>query len=139
MRIQSSHLRGERGLDAYFTPVEAVLSLLEIEPTIPKRVLEPAAGDGAIVRPLRAARFDVVAQDIRDYGFTGCTIADYLTTPIPRGKFDALITNPPFKLAAEFAEKALSEVGYTALLLRTNFLESTTRLPFFRHSPPSKI
>jgi len=29
-------------------------------------VLEPAAGDGAIVRPLRAAGFGVVAQDICD-------------------------------------------------------------------------
>jgi len=29
---------------------------------------EPAAGDGAIVRPLRAAHFDVVASDLVDYG-----------------------------------------------------------------------
>jgi len=75
MRIQSSHPRDARGLDAYFTPVEAVLALLDIEPSIPQRVLEPAAGDGAIVRPLRAAGFDVVTQDICDYGFPGCRIA----------------------------------------------------------------
>jgi hypothetical protein len=77
MRIQSSHPQTARGLDAYFTPVEAVFALLDIEPSIPKRVLEPAAGDGAIVRPLRAAGFDVVAQDICDYGLADCAIPDY--------------------------------------------------------------
>jgi hypothetical protein len=38
-----------------------------------------------------------------------------------------------------FAEKALREVPYVALLLRTNFLESTARLPFFRRHPPARI
>jgi len=35
------------------------------------------------------------------------------------------VTNPPYKLAVRFARKALNEVPYLALLLRTNFLEST--------------
>jgi hypothetical protein len=118
MRLQSSHPQDARGLDAYFTPVEAVHALLDIEPLIPKRVLEPAAGNGSIVRPLRAAGFDVVAQDICNYGLPGCTIADYLTTPTPLGAFEAVITNPPFKLAEQFARKAIREVPYTALLLR---------------------
>ena len=139
MRIQSSHPQDARGLDPYFTPVEAVLALLDIEPSIPKRVLEPAAGDGAIVRPVRAAGFYVVAQDIRDYGLADCTIADYLTTPIPTGSFGAVVTNPPFKRAEEFARKAITEVPYTALLLRTNFLESNSRLPFFRRSLPTRV
>ena len=49
------------------------------------------------------------------------------------------MTNPPFKLAVRFAEKAISEVPYLALLLRTNFLESTARLKFFRKNPPARI
>jgi hypothetical protein len=139
MRIQCSHPQDARGLDAYFTPVEAVLSLLNIEPSIPKRVLEPAAGDGAIVRPLRAAEFDLVAQDIRDYGLPGCTIVDYLRTLTPPGTVDAVVTNPPFRRAEEFAREAITEVPYTALLLRTDFLESTFRLSFFRRSPPTRM
>jgi hypothetical protein len=62
MRLQSSHPQGARGLDAYFTPVDAVLALLDKEPSIPKRVLEPAAGNGSIVRPLQAAGFDVALR-----------------------------------------------------------------------------
>jgi hypothetical protein len=36
MRLQSSHPQDARGLDAYFTPVEAVLALLDKEPSIPR-------------------------------------------------------------------------------------------------------
>ena len=38
-----------------------------------------------------------------------------------------------------FAEKAIGETPYLALLLRTNFLESTARLRFFRMNPPARI
>jgi hypothetical protein len=38
-----------------------------------------------------------------------------------------------------FAEKALREAPYLALLLRTNFLESTARLQFFRKHQPARI
>jgi len=63
---------------------------------------------------------------------------DYLSAQVPTG-VEALVTNPPYKLAVRFAEKALGEVPYLALLLRTNFLESTSRLPFFRRSPPARV
>ena len=63
MRIQSSHHHAERGLDAYFSRPEATAALLAIEHgRSPRHLWEPAAGDGAIVRPLRAAGFDVVAR-----------------------------------------------------------------------------
>jgi hypothetical protein len=134
MRIQSSHSRAARGLDANFSPPEATAALLAIERgKIPQRLWEPAAGDGAgaIARPLRAAGFIVVATDLVDYGGAGIIPGiDYLTAPLPRG-VQGMITNPPFRKAVEFAEKALAEVPYVALLLRTNFLESKGRLPFF--------
>ena len=101
--------------------------------------LEPAAGDGAIVRPLQAAGFTVIASDIVDYGLVGCKAGiDYLEAA-PIGGVDGIVTNPPFKLALQFAEKALREVPYFALLLRTNFLESAARLKFFRKHPPARI
>lgn len=140
MRLQSSHHHADRGLDAYFSPVEAVVSLLHIEAGhLPSRLWEPAAGDGAIVRPLTAAGFEVVASDIADYGLEGCrTGVDYLSAPAQPG-VEGIVTNPPYKLATKFAEKALKEVPYLALLLRTNFLESTARLPFFRKHEPARI
>jgi hypothetical protein len=140
VRIQSSHHHADRGLDAYFSPPEATASLLGIEAGhLPQRIWEPAAGDGAIVRPLQAAGFTVIASDIADYGLVECRAGiDYLKTPAIRD-VQAIVTNPPYKLAVRFAEKALGEVPYLALLLRTNFLESTARLKFFRKHPPARI
>jgi hypothetical protein len=140
MRIQSRHDYDERGLDAYFSPPEAVASLLALEAaTLPRSLWEPAAGDGAIARPLQAAGYRVVASDIVDYGWGDCeTGVDYLKAAARPG-VEGIVTNPPYRLAVQFAIKALRETGYVALLLRTNFLESTERLPFFRQSPPARI
>ena len=143
MRIQSRHSRAARGLEAYWTPPEAIASLLGIEaahlPSRPCLIWEPAAGTGAIVRPLQAAGYEVIASDVADYGLDDCQAGvDYLTAAPPRG-IQAIVTNPPFTLAVRFAQKALTEVPYLALLLRTNFLESQERLPFFRRHPPARI
>jgi hypothetical protein len=117
LRIQSTHHHADRGLDPYFSPPEATASLLAIEARyLPQRVWEPAAGDGAIVRPLQAAGFTVMASDLVDYGLIGCTAGvNYLKAP-PMHNVQAIVTNPPFKLALRFAEKALNEVPYVALL-----------------------
>jgi len=140
MRIQSSHDHAARGLDAYFSPPEAVASLIGIEAArLPKRILEPAAGDGAIVRPLREAGHTVIATDIADYGLDDCkTGVDYLKAK-PIAGVGGVVTNPPYKLAVQFAQKAIREAPYLALLLRTNFLESTSRLRFFREHQPARI
>lgn len=140
MRIQSSHDHAARGLDAYFSPPEAVFSLLGVEDEhLPRSIWEPAAGDGAIVLPFKAAGFKVVASDLVDYGLEGCKSGvDYLKA-IPAAGVEGVVTNPPYKLAMKFAEKAIAEVPYLALLLRTNFLESTARLPFFRKHQPARI
>jgi hypothetical protein len=94
MRIQSSHHHAERGLDAYFSPPEVTAALLAIEHgRLPRRLWEPAAGDGAIVQPLRAAGFDVVASDLVDYGGAGIMVGvDYLTAPVPAG-VTGIVTN----------------------------------------------
>jgi hypothetical protein len=140
LRIQSSHDYDARGVDAYFSPPEAVWSLLAIEQAhLPRSIWEPAAGDGAIVKPLRDAGYQVSATDLVDYGLEACESGvDYLMAAARPG-IEGVVTNPPYRLAMAFAEKALAEVPYLALLLRTNFLESTARLPFFRRHPPARI
>jgi methylase of polypeptide subunit release factors len=87
-----------RGLDFYETPAVAVEALLKVE-TLPHRIWEPAAGRGAIVNVLREHGHDVVASDIADHGFPLRFRRDFLLeTEAPRG-VDAVITNPPFRLA----------------------------------------
>jgi hypothetical protein len=108
VRIQSSHHLADRGLDPYFTPPEAVASLLHLEAQYLSRVIwEPVCGDGAIARPLRDAGYEVIATDLVDYGWDGCRSGiDYLTAEPPPG-IQGIITNPPYQLAAQFAVKAL--------------------------------
>ena len=58
------------------------------------------------------------------------------------GEYDMIVSNPPYKLAQEFCEKAISDVRdgwYVIFLLRLNFLESKKRLGFFTKHPPKFI
>jgi hypothetical protein len=141
VRIQSSHDFTARGLDAYWTCEEAVLSLIALEgDRIPHRIWEPAAGSGAIVLPLRDAGHDVIASDVFDYGLlSACLIADYVLASVPPG-VEGIITNPPFRQAQAFLQKALAEVAYVALFLRTNFLmEGLRRKTLLTLKPPTRV
>jgi hypothetical protein len=85
------------------------------------------------------AGHEVFASDISDYGLRDCaTGVDYLSASPPQG-VGGIVTNPPYKLAVRFAEKAIKEVPYLALLLRTNFLESTSRMRFFHENKPARL
>jgi hypothetical protein len=140
LRIQSRHTDADRRADPYFSPLEATASLLHIEREfLPGRSWVPAAGDGVIARPLQGAGFTVISSDLLDYGWHGSRSGvDYLKAK-PLAGVEAIVTNPPFKIAQLFLEKALSEVGCIALLMRTNFLESLERMPLFCECPPSKV
>jgi len=139
LRLQSTHSAEDRGLDAYFTPPVAVHALLSLERQhLPRCIWEPAAGVGAIVHVLRGAGYTVTASDIADYGLEGCELIDYLAAEPPPG-IEAIVTNPPFAKAEEFLRKALPEVPYVALLLRTNFLESAERFPLFAEHPFARM
>jgi len=141
VRIQSSHHHADRGLDAYFSPPEATASLLGIESGhLPRRILEPAAGDGAIFRPLQAAGYTVIAFDIVYYGLIGCRVGiNYLEAP-PIAGVEGIVTNPPYKLALLFAEKALSEVPYLALLAGSSRTQQyLLRLVRMGSAVPTKI
>ena len=90
---------------------------------MPRTLWDPAAGDGAIVLPLRTSGRTVYASDIHDYGLPGCHIMNYLTAPSPpAGWVEGIVGNPPYGLALDLAVKALAEVPYVALLVRTNWL-----------------
>ena len=107
-----AHPRADRGLDLYETPPVAVRALLKVE-RIPHSVWEPACGGGSIVRVLEAAGHHVVATDIMTgINFLACW------TPCA----EAIVTNPPYRLAAQFAAHAIRLYPYVAMLLRLAFL-----------------
>lgn len=120
------HSLAERGNDLYETPPEAVAALLRAE-RLPHTIWEPACGPGSIVGVLRAAGHRVVATDLVDYGLHGQAGIDFLMEFAAPEGIEAVVTNPPFKLAQQFVEHALYLCPKVIMLLRLAFLESNRR------------
>jgi hypothetical protein len=122
------HRHADRGADLYETPVCAIEPLLAAE-QLPHVIWEPAAGRGAIVDVLRGHGHSVICSDIQDYGYPLDFVADFLTIKEAPSGCEALITNPPYRIATEFAAHAIDLVPQVFLLLRLAFLESAKRAP----------
>jgi hypothetical protein len=105
-----------RKSDFYETPYSLTQLLLDRE-TMLGNILEPACGDGAIVKVLK------------DNGYTEITAYDKETNFLKETKkYDTVITNPPFSLAYEFIQKA-KEVSENKIymLLPLNYLHGKKR------------
>jgi|HubBroStandDraft_6_1064221.scaffolds.fasta_scaffold00050_62 hypothetical protein len=114
--------------DLYQTPPEAVTALLRAE-NLPEVVWEPACGPGSIVRVLRESGRQVYATDLVDYDSPDqdCAGWDFLMEKqVPIG-VEAIITNPPFKNAADFVRKGLELCPLVIMLMRLAFLEGVGR------------
>jgi hypothetical protein len=102
---------------------------------------EPAANRGHMARPLSEYFQLVMPSDVHDYG-AGYTVRDYLFGLNSHwGRTDWTITNPPFKLAEQFIERAiaLSNRG-VAMLVRSAFLEGIGRFErLFSLRPPEFV
>lgn len=148
----SSKGRGAQSVESdwYQTPAWATTSILNAlshgaPDWSPRRILEPTAGKGAIVKVLRerfpgaeihACELDrgrasqlldagadrVWTGDFADYDSKGCT-------------YDLIITNPPFTVAIPIIERCfphLAPSGLNVHLLRQAILASDKRVPFWR-------
>jgi hypothetical protein len=117
------HAISDRKDDLYETPAIAVAALLSRE-SIPLTVWEPCCGPGAIVRELRASGRAVIASDLVDYGCPESDARrDFLMERSAPDGVPAIVTNPPFKLAEEFAAHAIELVPEVYMLMRVAFLE----------------
>jgi hypothetical protein len=120
----------------YPTPPEATAALLRLE-RFEGGIWEPACGDGAISTVLEAAGHRVVSSDLVDRGF-GTPRVDFLM----EHKLAApnIITNPPFKLAEEFAFHGLAlGARKIAMLLRLAWLEGIERKELFELTPIARV
>jgi hypothetical protein len=101
---------------------------------LPRVILDPCAGSGAITRLMASFGYETHANNIFDYGLADCTIGNYLTLePLPG--IEGIVTNPPYK-----ARKALDEAEYAAFLLRSMWLiEAEHRGGFLEAHPPARV
>jgi len=126
--------------DFYPTPSDVTTALLvALGDRLPvgSRVLEPACGDGAMARVLAAAGHRVTATDLRDDSGYGVGGVNYLTSTVDR--YDAIFTNPPFNVAAEFIYHSVPNARLVAMLLKSQYWHAARRQKLFDSHPPSDI
>jgi len=141
--------------DKYYTPlwcvqqcIDYVLPLMSDEPF--KTILEPGAGLGAFLKPLRAAYPNALihANDIDQTVGPWSDVSesfflDYLNVgmpPLDGGKrYDLVVGNPPFTFAMEFISKSLELSEAVVFILRQGFMSSAERSRFFREHKPSVV
>lgn len=135
----SNHTEKERQQhDYYATDPKAMTLLLELE-KFNNNIWEPAVGEGHLAEVLKEQGYNVLATDLisRGYGLGG---VDFLKQT---KKFDGdIITNPPYKYAKEFIEKALDLIpkgNRVAMFLKVQFLEGKARKKLFEKHPPKVI
>lgn len=129
-------------LDYFPTPPWATRALCRYlehaDPIETMRAWEPACGEGHMARPLAEYFGMVYASDVHEHGF-GDRL-DFLW-PYQGPAFDWIITNPPFRLADQFAQTAIDRaVRGVALFVRAAFLEGKERYrTLFSVRKPSAI
>ena len=125
--------------DYYATEPRATELLLELE-EFNHKIWEPACGEGHISKVLEAHGYEVLSTDLIDRGY-GIGEMDFLALDGWGGDFD-IITNPPYKYAKEFVEKALELVpvgNKVAMFLKLTFCEGQSRRDLFRENPPLRV
>ena len=111
--------------DFYPTPSYAVEELLKRE-SFEGSIWECASGNGAIAKFFPNCMASDMRTDDSVYGEKG---VDFLKT---YRKVDNIITNPPYKYAQEFVDRALfCSEKKVAMLLKLVFLESISRKRLF--------
>lgn len=134
--------------DYYATPFYATKAILNEIPLCDDTILEPAAGEGHIVKILKEyyPYNEIIANDLvwrnSRFSLDGIDITggvDFLTYS-PDRKYDTIITNPPFKYAQQFVEKALSIANhYVIMFMKIQFLETVERQKLFQEYPPKYV
>ncbi len=101
-------------------------------------VWEPACGLGHMSRVLPEYFGATFSSDAADHGYGD--IMDFLFADMA-GDFDWIVTNPPFRLSAQFATHALKQARMgVALLVRSSFLEGISRWrQIYDVDPPSHV
>lgn len=141
--VMQSRAEPHDSLDDFPTPPWATRALCErLHDTPPiwgLTVREPAANRGYMARPLAEYFSRVQVSDIHDYG-VGFDVDDYLFGADP-SPVDWTITNPPFRLAEQFIERALrTSTSGVAMIVRAAFLEGQGRFErLFSRVAPSAI
>lgn len=130
----SAHERQEH--DFYATEPRVIKELFGME-DFSRTIWEPACGAGHLSKAMKEEGKEVISTDLFAYGYGGMGV-DFLEQKSGYGC--DIITNPPYKVAQEFCEKAIELTGNkVAMFLKLTFLEGQKRKKFFEKYPPRTV
>lgn len=141
----SNHSDSQREANDYYATEPKAVEILLKNEEFDLYVWEPACGEGHISKILKENDYNVKSSDIIDRGFPETEIIDFLKVQKSDIKNDFsrdIITNPPYKFAKEFVEKAIEiSVDSTkiAMFLKLTFLEGQSRRELFKKYPPKTV
>lgn len=136
----SNHVPDEREKDDFYATDPIAMEVLLEEETFSPLIWECACGAGHLAKVLVQHGYKVITSDLVDRGCGGKE-ENFLNTSIRYFEGD-IITNPPYKYAKEFVEKALEIIvtgNKVAMFLKLQFLEGKARKEFFKKYPPKTI
>lgn len=118
--------------DYYATDPLAMEELLKVH-TFNHEIWECACGEGHLSKVLQNAGYNVYSSDLIYRGFGDPEPFDFLVESLEDFNGD-IVTNPPYKYAQEFVEKALEDIkdgNQVAMFLKLSFLSSKSRKRLF--------
>ena len=135
----SNHTDKDREVNDYYatepTAAEWLCKMVSLSDTI----WECAAGEGHLSEVLIKNGHTVISTDLIDRGY-GTGGVDFLKCS---NIFDGdIVTNPPYKFAKQFVEKALDIItdGHkVCMFLKVQFLEGKARKLLFEKYPPKTV
>lgn len=137
----SNHTETERESMDYYATDSKAIDKLATKFEIPHTVWEPCCGEGHLSERLKQLGHDVYSSDIVDRGYGD--VMDFLGWDAYafQGKFDCILTNPPYVAVTECVLRALEllpEGGYACFFLKTTALEGRKRYEkIYRFTPPN--
>lgn len=138
----SNHSKGDRQQHDFYATDPVAIELLKQTPFFDenvKTIWEPACGSGHLVEPLLKDGYTVYASDLYNYGYDYAVVGHDFLQDDPLENVDAIITNPPYKDALEFCERAVAIAPKVAMFLKLTFLEGAKRQEFFKKNPPKYV
>lgn len=142
----SNHTDKQREINDFYATdphaLEIFLDKLEQDNIkLHKGIWECACGKGHLSEVLKKRGYRVYSSDIINRGYENTYIINFLEN-INSNLHADILTNPPYKSAKEFVEKALKtqvDGYYTIMFLKIQFLEGQARKKLFEKYPPKYV
>ena len=146
LRKKKSHLWDRHPQDWYIEPSWCSKRLFEVENFNPHHpIYDPACGLGRILASAKQAGYQTIGSDIVDRlsedSEVDFALFDFLNwQPQPSDYIETIVSNPPFGVAQQFAEKALDVAfGKIALLLPLTWIGGLKRSQWLEATPLARI